>query len=63
MKADNLYDRLLSLLSDGRWHPAEELVEKISHRFSATIYILKQRGYQIEKRRIEGQQHEYRLIL
>lgn len=63
MKVDNLYDRLLSLLSDGRWHSAEELVEKISHRFSATIYILKQRGYQIEKRRIDGQQHEYRLIL
>ncbi|WP_234709938.1 hypothetical protein [Kamptonema formosum] len=50
-------------MSDSRWHSTEELVEKITHRFSATIHVLKQRGYKFEKRRIEGQRHEYRLVM
>lgn len=58
---ESLPDRLLRLMSDGCWHSAEELVETISHRFSATIHVLKRRGYKIDKRRLEGQQHEYRL--
>jgi hypothetical protein len=58
---DNLPDRLLRLMSDGRWHKSEELVEKISHRFSATMHVLKKRGHQFDKRRIERQRHEYRL--
>ncbi len=58
---ESLPDRLLSLMSDGVWHSAEELVEKISHRFSATIYVLKNRGYKFDKRRIEGHRYEYRL--
>ncbi|MGK7924292.1 MAG: hypothetical protein AB4290_03390 [Spirulina sp.] len=58
---ESLPDRLLQLMQDGAWHSAEELVEKISHRFSATMHVLKKRGYKFEKRRIEGQQHEYRL--
>jgi hypothetical protein len=50
-------------MSDGRWHSTEELVEKISHRFSATMHILKKQGYKFEKRRVEGQRHEYRLVI
>ncbi len=60
---DSLRDRLLRLMSDGRWHSTEELVEKISHRFSATMHILKKQGYKFEKRRVEGQRHEYRLVI
>ncbi|MEO0132917.1 MAG: hypothetical protein ABIK73_08325 [candidate division WOR-3 bacterium] len=48
-------------MSDGEWHSYDELVEKISHRFSATIHVLKKQGYNFEKRRIEGQRYEYRL--
>jgi hypothetical protein len=48
---------------DGRWHSTEELVEKISHRFSATMHVLKKQGYKFEKRRVEGQRHEYRLVI
>ncbi|WP_242031130.1 hypothetical protein [Anabaena sp. FACHB-1237] len=50
-------------MSDGYWHPTEELVEKISHRFSATIYVLRKRGYIFEDRRIEGQRREWRLVV
>ncbi|MBP0013790.1 MAG: hypothetical protein J7545_01205 [Roseofilum sp. SBFL] len=61
MKA-TLGERLLHLMSDGNWHSTEELVEKISHRFSATMHTLKKRGYQFDKRHVEKNQYEYRLI-
>lgn len=60
---DSLPDRMLRLMSDGRWHTTNELVEEISHRFSATKHILAKRGYKFEKRRVEGQQYEYRLVI
>lgn len=60
---DSLPDRLLRLMSDGCWHSTEELVEKISHRFSATFYILRKRGYEIQERRVDGQQREWRLVI
>ncbi|MDX2239445.1 MAG: hypothetical protein NW224_02070 [Leptolyngbyaceae cyanobacterium bins.302] len=63
MKNDNLPDKMLSIMSDGAWHPQEELVEKISHRFSATKHILSKRGYVFEKRWIEKQRYEYRLVV
>lgn len=53
---------MLQLMSDACWHSKNELVEKISHRFSATMHILAKRGHQFEKRRIQGQEYEYRLI-
>ncbi|MGE5657643.1 MAG: hypothetical protein ACM37W_13640 [Actinomycetota bacterium] len=59
---ESLPDRLLTLMSDGYWHSTDELVEKISHRFSATMHVLKQQGYEFEKRRLDRQQHEYRLL-
>ncbi|MBP0027886.1 MAG: hypothetical protein J7529_05820 [Roseofilum sp. Guam] len=59
---ETLGERLLHLMSDGNWHSTQELVEKISHRFSATMHKLKQRGYQFDKRHIEKSQYEYRLI-
>ncbi|BAB77924.1 hypothetical protein ACN23B_07795 [Anabaena sp. FACHB-709] len=60
---DNLQDRMLQVMSDTCWHSTEELVEKVSHRFSATMHTLKKRGYQFDKRRIQGQQYEYRLVI
>ncbi len=50
-------------MSDGCWHPANELVEKISHRFSATIHVLKNRGYHFEKRQVTAQQYEYKMTV
>jgi hypothetical protein len=45
-------DTLTEVLSDGRWHTTDELVETVGHRFSATVHIaVRQRGYRIEKRR------------
>lgn len=61
---DSLPDRMLRLMSDGEWHSTQELVRKISHRFSATMHILRKRGYEFEKRPIQGErQNEYRLVM
>lgn len=59
--SETLTERLLHLMSDGNWHSTQELVDKISHRFSATMHSLKQRGYQFDKRHVEKNQYEYRL--
>jgi 23S rRNA G2069 N7-methylase RlmK/C1962 C5-methylase RlmI len=59
----NLPDQMLQLMSDGAWHPQEELIKKISHRFSATKHVLSKKGYKFEKRHIQGQQYEYRLVV
>lgn len=59
---DSLPNRLLKLMSDRRWHSSEELIEKISHRFSATIHVLTKQGHKFEKQHIKKQKYEYRLI-
>ncbi|MBE9056983.1 hypothetical protein IQ237_13315 [Sphaerospermopsis sp. LEGE 08334] len=59
---ENLADRMLEVMSDACWHSTDELVEKVSHRFSATMHVLKKRGYQFEKRPTHGQKYEYRLV-
>lgn len=59
----NLCDRMIELMSDGLWHSADELVESISHRFSATMHVLKKQGYEFQKRRVQGQKYEYRLVV
>jgi hypothetical protein len=60
---NNLSERTISLMSDGCWHPANELVEKISHRFSATMHVLKKRGYNFEKRKVTAQRYEYKMTV
>jgi hypothetical protein len=59
----NLADQMLHLMSDGGWHSTEELVEKVSHRFSATMHTLRKKGYKFQKRHLEGGQYEYRLVI
>lgn len=56
-------ERLRLVLSDGNWHSTEELVQEVGHRFSATIHVAKQRGDRIEKRRVDKNQFEYRLLV
>ncbi len=43
-------ERLLDLLADGRWHGGRELALKVSHRFGAYLFRLKEKGYNFEKR-------------
>lgn len=57
------YERLMQVLSDGGWHSTEELVQEVGHRFSATVHVAKQRGHQIERRRVDKKQFEYRLLV
>lgn len=63
MTKNTLCDRIIELMSDGNWYSTEDLVEKISHRFSATMYTLKKQGYKFEKRHSEGNRYEYRLVV
>ncbi len=57
------FERLMQVLADEEWHATEELVQKVGHRFSATVHVAKQRGHQIEKRRVDTTQFEYRLLV
>ncbi len=57
------FERLMQVLGDGNWHATEELVQEVSHRFSATVHVAKQRGHRIEKRRVDKNQFEYRLLI
>lgn len=55
-----MLEKLTLVLSDGDWHSTEELVERVGHRFSATMHVaIKQHGYKIEKRRNSQKQFEY----
>ena len=57
-----MFEKLSQVLSDGQWHSTAELVEQVGHRFSATLHrAVKQRGWQVEKRRASVKTFEYRL--
>lgn len=57
-------EKLTSVLSDGNWYSTEELVQEVGHRFSATMHTaIKKYGYQIEKRRGDDRQYEYRMVV
>lgn len=56
-------EKLTQVLSDGGWHSTGELVEKVGHRFSATIHrAVKDQGWRVEKRRNDARTFEYRLV-
>lgn len=58
-----MLEKLAQVLADGQWHPTEELVERVGHRFSATLHqAIKRQGWQVEKRRADLRIFEYRLV-
>ncbi len=58
-----MQEKLGQGLSDGEWHPTEELVERVGHRFSATLHrAVKQHRWQVENRRSHSNAFEYRLV-
>lgn len=58
-----MLEKLNLVMSDGNWHSTEELVEKVGHRFSATVHTaIKKHGYKIEKRRNSLKQFEYHML-
>lgn len=58
-----MLEKLLLVLADGQWHLTEELVERVGHRFSATMHVaIKKYGYKIEKRRNSQRQFEYQML-
>jgi biotin operon repressor len=59
-----MLEKLTFVLSDGQWHSTEKLVREVGHRFSATIHIaIRKHGYKIQKRRAQGNQCEYRMLI
>ncbi len=56
-------EKLLQVLADGSWHSTQELVQQVGHRFSATMHVAKQQGHRFDKRRVAGNQFEYRLLV
>ncbi len=52
---------LIALLGDYDWHWAEELANKVSWRFGATIKEARYKGYSIETDPV-GKKHRYRLV-
>jgi hypothetical protein len=59
----NMFERLMLVLSDGDWHTTEELVQKVGHRFSATIHnAIKKHFCKIEKRKDSRNKFEWRML-
>ena len=56
-------EKLLEVLSDGRWHSTKELVRRVGHTFAVAKFVLTFYGYNIEKRRHPNRpyQWQYRL--
>ena len=55
-KADNI-DRLLVIMSDGKWHDGAEFANKVTWRFSGTLHDLKKRHGRVGEGAHRGQ-HE-----
>lgn len=55
-------ERILALLSDGRYHHMRQLND-ICFRYGGRLHELRREGYVIETKRIGEGQFEYRLIV
>lgn len=56
-------EKLAMVLGDDQWHSISEMVEQVGHRFSATLHrVVKQQGWQVEKRRTDLKTFEYQLV-
>lgn len=53
MKEDSVEQRVLKVLLDGQPHHASEFIP-ITHRFSATMQRLKEKGYDIKTLPLDG---------
>lgn len=47
------WQRMLFLLQDYKWHSSREIALKVTHRFSDCVFILKNKGIEVEKRLCE----------
>lgn len=57
----NNAERLLQLLSDGKWHEHSELLQVAGYRYGGRIFDLRKRGYVIEKQRLGTRRYFYRM--
>lgn len=62
-KREGNRDRLLRLLSDGRWHHMREMEKHGGMRFGARKFELVKQGHIIERRNIGTDEWEYRLVV
>jgi hypothetical protein len=56
-------EKLLHVLSDGKWHSTRELVRRVGHTFSVAKFKLVQYGYPVQRQKHHNRkyQHLYRL--
>jgi hypothetical protein len=56
-------EKLLTILSDGRWHSTKELVHRVGHTFSFARFKVARLDYFVEKRKhtAKPRQYQYRL--
>ncbi len=62
---DTKVDKLISVLSDGKWHSTKELVRRVGHAFGCARHALAKTGIRVERRPHKRQrwQHQYRIDL
>lgn len=55
-------DKLLALLSDNKWHTANELTYTVGHRFGDAIHKARKLGYDIDKRTVNHNEFQYQCL-
>lgn len=53
-------ERLLELLTDGRWHATRQLVRRVGHSFAVAMFVLRSRGHVIERERHPTRRRQFR---
>lgn len=61
-RAASKQERLLEFMRDGRWHTTIELSTNIGHRFSASLYSLREQGHRFAKQPTAGGNWRYRYL-
>ncbi len=56
-------EALLSLLSDGRWHSQQEVLEAAGYRYTGRVKNLRDAGYEIESWHVQGSEWRFRLVV
>lgn len=57
-------DKLIHVLSDGKWHSTKELVRRVGHTFAVAKFALIRDGHRIDREvhPTQPRQHRYKLI-
>ena len=64
-RGETKVDKLITVLSDGKWHSTKELVRRVGPAFGGARYWLAKTGINVQRRAHKKKrwQHEYRIDL